>query len=178
MILALQATASPIRVVVVTSSQEIAAPIPLAPVAHFRPNVEMMAATTMIQNGPGAGRPHGPCGGMKAKGLMMANKFRQIFGLPPIEPFHPDHSAFKIMNETDLSNKPAEDHDAVRIMPFIGTPPARPTEERMRGRPHFHHHFHHQKDSFLERVHQALMSLGPWEGRAVAFVLGTSLIDL
>ncbi|KAJ7057627.1 hypothetical protein C8F01DRAFT_320037 [Mycena amicta] len=34
---------------------------------------------------------------------------------------------------------------------------------------------HERRPSFLMRVHFALMSLGAWEGRAVAFVLGPSL---
>jgi hypothetical protein len=47
-------------------------------------------------------------------------------------------------------------------------------------RPHRHghgHRFHHhgEQPSFLMRVHFALMSLGPWEGRAVAFVLGCGI---
>jgi hypothetical protein len=48
-----------------------------------------------------------------------------------------------------------------------------------------HHHGAHRyhKDApFLRRVHRALMMLGPWEGRMVAFVLGTvsvfSAVDL
>jgi len=39
---------------------------------------------------------------------------------------------------------------------------------------HFKGHFHHHQ-SFFSRVHFALMTLGPWEGRAVAFVLGCGL---
>ncbi|KAJ7249713.1 hypothetical protein C8J57DRAFT_1356447 [Mycena rebaudengoi] len=39
-----------------------------------------------------------------------------------------------------------------------------------------HGHFHRfRADSFIMRVHLALMSLGRWEGRAVAFVLGCGL---
>lgn len=147
----------------------------------MRPNVEMMAATTtMIQNGPGAGRHRGPCSSMKAKGLMMANKFRHIFGLPPIEPFHPRPDFHKDIKEhTDIhsSNAPVEQSGEVRILPimptvpFIATPVPASGEDKMHRRPHFRHHFHHQ-DTFLKRVHHALMSLGPWEGRAVAFVIG------
>ncbi|KAG1837821.1 hypothetical protein C8R48DRAFT_680228 [Suillus tomentosus] len=33
------------------------------------------------------------------------------------------------------------------------------------------HHHHHEAGSFLRRVHRAIMALGLWEGRAVAFVL-------
>jgi hypothetical protein len=45
-----------------------------------------------------------------------------------------------------------------------------------------HHEVHkfHKDDQprgpFLHRVHRALMSLGPWEGRIVAFVLGAFLV--
>jgi hypothetical protein len=43
-----------------------------------------------------------------------------------------------------------------------------------------HHHNHHdmkhkKAGSFLRRVHRAIMALGLWEGRAVAFVLGECL---
>ncbi|KAG6841690.1 hypothetical protein H0H93_004197 [Arthromyces matolae] len=31
------------------------------------------------------------------------------------------------------------------------------------------------KSSFVRRLHVALMALGPWEGRAVAFVLGCGI---
>ncbi|KAG1792117.1 uncharacterized protein BJ212DRAFT_1490733 [Suillus subaureus] len=33
------------------------------------------------------------------------------------------------------------------------------------------HHHHHEAGSFLRRVHCAIMALGLWEGRAVAFIL-------
>ncbi|GBE78802.1 hypothetical protein SCP_0116950 [Sparassis crispa] len=33
----------------------------------------------------------------------------------------------------------------------------------------------HRHRSFLRGVHFALMALGPWEGRAVAFVLGCEI---
>ncbi|KAG1820572.1 uncharacterized protein BJ212DRAFT_1553416 [Suillus subaureus] len=33
------------------------------------------------------------------------------------------------------------------------------------------HHHHHKAGSFLRRVHHAIMALGLWEGRAVAFIL-------
>ena len=46
-------------------------------------------------------------------------------------------------------------------------------------RHHGVHNFHENglcKGPFLHRVHRALMSLGPWEGRIVAFVLGANFI--
>jgi hypothetical protein len=55
-------------------------------------------------------------------------------------------------------------------------------ENRVFERPRRPHHFHgghfrhmHHHGSFLRRIHRALMSLGPWEGRAVAFVLGCGI---
>ncbi|KAJ4480879.1 hypothetical protein J3R30DRAFT_3462072 [Lentinula aciculospora] len=48
---------------------------------------------------------------------------------------------------------------------------------------HHHRHHHHKfrsgpfprRTSFMRRLHFSLMTLGPWEGRAVAFVLGCGL---
>ncbi|KAI0311582.1 hypothetical protein OF83DRAFT_1177423 [Amylostereum chailletii] len=44
---------------------------------------------------------------------------------------------------------------------------------------HHHHHgfrpMRHHRGSFTHRIHRALMTLGPWEGRAVAFVLGCGI---
>ena len=50
------------------------------------------------------------------------------------------------------------------------------TESGLPERPMFvvHYPLNHS-GSFLQRVHRALMSLGAWEGRAVAFVLGAPL---
>jgi len=75
-----------------------------------------------------------------------------------------------------------------KILPFIGTPnvvevPPAPVRVVQNSPEHAHgygaHRFHHkhsgERPSFLMRVHLALMSLGPWEGRAVAFVLGCGI---
>lgn len=78
-----------------------------------------------------------------------------------------------------------------KILPFIGTPNVVKIQPGVNGKPdvirvvhnspeHAHgHRFRHmhngERPSFLMRVHIALMSLGPWEGRAVAFVLGCGI---
>jgi len=75
-----------------------------------------------------------------------------------------------------------------KILPFIGTPNVNGNPELVRvvhnSPEHAHgfgaHRFHYkhnngERPSFLVRVHVALMSLGPWEGRAVAFVLGCGI---
>jgi hypothetical protein len=55
----------------------------------------------------------------------------------------------------------------------VGIPPRRP-------HPHHHHHAHmahhgHGGPPFMVRLESALMALGPWEGRAVAFVIGAGI---
>ena len=137
-----------------------------------KPLLETTPFTAVPRPGQSASR-HAGCG-LKNKAVAMSNKFREMLGLPIIAP--PQHW----------------EHDEVPIepLPFIGTPmefkPAGfdgdigprpdgagivhilPMPHHGMGphRPHFHHR------SFLHRVHRALMVLGPWEGRAVAFVLG------
>ncbi|KAI9067515.1 hypothetical protein FKP32DRAFT_1672967 [Trametes sanguinea] len=69
------------------------------------------------------------------------------------------------------------------ILPFIGTP-VRPAFAMAEGEERWGmsapggrngHRFHRHRGSFLRRVHHALVVLGPWEGRAVAFVLGCGI---
>ncbi|KAJ6573548.1 hypothetical protein DFH09DRAFT_1312248 [Mycena vulgaris] len=56
-----------------------------------------------------------------------------------------------------------------------GDPIVRLQNGRLRHNHHLRPHAHHGERSFLMRVHMALMALGPWEGRAVAFVLGCGI---
>ncbi|EKM54754.1 uncharacterized protein PHACADRAFT_258800 [Phanerochaete carnosa HHB-10118-sp] len=187
--LAQYATASPIRVVVVTSKEEISTdtrydqgrPFVAEIVRPFAPLPEV------ITPHPGAGRH--PCSKFKNKALTITNKFREAFGLPLI---HSDSRPNNVDDESD---------GILRTLPFIGIPmepiPVRPDNFRNkndgtfnilpvpfqpgpgvihvapgRGMGHGRHRF---QASFLHRVHRALMVLGPWEGRAVAFVLGCGI---
>jgi len=50
-----------------------------------------------------------------------------------------------------------------------------PDAAMMRHGAHKIHKDDHLRGPFLHRVHHALMSLGPWEGRIVAFVLGCGI---
>ncbi|KEP55435.1 putative transmembrane protein [Rhizoctonia solani 123E] len=91
--------------------------------------------------------PNGGChGGMRVKALQMGNRLRVMLGLAPIIPHL--HEAKKIQTETI----------------------SQPTRYRNH---HVHHHMHEQ--SFMYRLSHALMMLGPWEGRALSFVLGCGL---
>ena len=158
----------------------IAAPI-------FRP----IEAIPISQDGSGNSHRRPFCQSMKEKALQASNTFRQMLGLDPIKPdirVRPAmHHAHHIELESGVSTtgavifkdgKPFKD-GALPVLPFVGTPvrPAfAPEGEEMdnRGRrPVWANRPHHRlHGSFLRRVHHALMSLGPWEGRAVAFVLG------
>jgi hypothetical protein len=167
------ATASPIRVVVVTSQQEVSTNIQydrgrpfIAEVVRPITPSPLMEASHVEQ---GAGR-HQPCSGMKGKAMTLSNKLRQAFGLPLIAPAnHPPVTA------------PTMSTEELKIIPFIGTPVEYKPDMPVHPRPGVLHiapgrgvggHRHHHRMPFLHRVHRALMVLGPWEGRAVAFVLG------
>lgn len=119
------------------------------------------------------------------KAIEISNLFRQILGLPLIQSGHPGDAK-------------------IGIMPFIGTAPTFQVYNGTQPPPHHppphfprpghhgehpkqpghhghHHHPGHHRDHrfgrgpFLARIHRSLMNLGPWEGRAVAFVLGCGI---
>ncbi len=200
-------TASPIRVVVVTSHQSVSSNSDwggLRPILAEAPRPAMAAATTTeIMQHHGAERHF--CASMRDKAIALSNKFRETFGLPIID-MKPHVAA------PSLSPIPApQDMPNLRIVPYVGaanvarpidtTPfpssnapyrgdlhilPIKPTpfpggNAPYRGDLHILPvgkpigHQRRIRGSFLHRVHQALMTLGPWEGRAVAFVLGEYL---
>lgn len=156
-------SASPIRVVVTEISSirlgHAAADVNgNSNIAHFPP-----AIVGNQVDDAGRHKKHRLCrGGMRAKAIAISNAFRKALGLPLIETHAP------VGGEHEVHN------GLVRVMPmsFIGTP-ADDQGEMPQGHHHIHHHQHkHHKGSFMRRIHRALMSLGPWEGRAVAFVIG------
>jgi len=168
------AIASPIRVVVVTSS--------VSSNSHDAtpPNVRLghAAASAAVANADNANIiTPSPCPGklMRDKAISISNAFRKALGLPLIET-QPSPSSV---------NPKGYDHSGIvhiKPLPFIGTPVMPDDEERHVAYPHHahhmkhhNHHHHRNKASFLWRVHHALMALGPWEGRAVAFVLGCGI---
>ncbi|PIL28043.1 hypothetical protein GSI_09894 [Ganoderma sinense ZZ0214-1] len=139
------------------------------------------------------------CQSMRAKALDASNALRQWLGLEPIRVDLPTHRRphfFKPGSaegmEPDMAmtttTKGGKTDHGLPILPFVGTPvrPAFPEGEggwgdRQGRRPMWinrygHGHGHqHLRGSFLHRVHHALITLGPWEGRAVAFVLGCGI---
>ncbi|KAI0355798.1 hypothetical protein OH77DRAFT_1520863 [Trametes cingulata] len=154
-------------------------------------------------SGKGSGRHL--CQSLREKALAASNRFRAIFGLAPIEHDRDTYPLFpvpgshggviQVLPIRPHSYPPGNDpHGPVMsvadgakpvplpaVMPFVGTP-VRPAlvegEEGWAGRHAYLHRMqrmHRHHGSFLRRVHHALMALGPWEGRAVAFVLGCGI---
>ncbi|KIP06995.1 hypothetical protein PHLGIDRAFT_30239 [Phlebiopsis gigantea 11061_1 CR5-6] len=171
------AAASPIRVVVVSSYEEVATNVrfvdgkPVVSEIHrFSGPLPIIPTAPAPQTNQGVGR-HPGCG-LKNKALSVTNKFREMFGLPLIATAPHHHHQHQ-----------HEEH-APMPLPFIGLTPIAPefndvpTQQGAKvvhvGHPMGHRRpqFHR---SFLHRVHRALMVLGPWEGRAVAFVLGCGI---
>jgi len=178
-----QTTAVPIRVVVVTK-QDIAQNgldmnhADLGVASLVRPTT----IVTHIEQ-PGAVRVKHKCGGLAAKAAeksaALAQMFRESFG---------------------FKSNPKE---TLKILPFIGTPVELPhsapniiqlkrpfpilnltegggTSEVQEGRGRYHHDYMHKmsrfhRGNFLRRINHALVSLGTWEGRIVAFVLGCGI---
>ena len=182
-------SAAPLRVVVI-SSNNVERPVdfPGAVVAparfgHAVPEMPRLALGWKPNVGPPPMRANQmqrkrPCMGAKLrqKAVNISNSFRKMFGLPIIEeaPRYGDiHQIKEAINS--FHHKELHGGERVKILPFI------PTEnvngmQRGHGRPHFHHnHQFHQEQDFLVRIQNSIMSLGPWEGRAVAFVLGCGI---
>jgi len=162
-------SASPIRVVVTEISNirlghAVANVDGNSNIAHVFPPAIM---GTQVDDA-GRHKKHRLCrGGMRDKAIAISNAFRKILGLPLIEA----HARPPMDGEKEVHN------GLVRIMPmpFIGTPVDEQGEMQKGPYRHHHHQHKHHKGSFMRRIHHALMSLGPWEGRAVAFVIGCGI---
>jgi len=158
-------SASPIRITVtelssslrfghaVANSNNDNAPV----VAHIiRPGL-----MTDQDNAGRSKKPHRhSCGGsLRNKAIIITNTIRKALGMSLIEE-HP---------RPIVSGKENTD-GLVRILPihFIGTPSEIEIKEH-------HYRMKHHQASFMRRMHHALTALGPWEGRAVAFVLGCGI---
>ncbi|KAJ7576969.1 hypothetical protein C8J56DRAFT_870176 [Mycena floridula] len=164
--------AEPLRVIMVSESQ------------GMQPNHDDPVARIKFSSGPFPSRARKGCAlRLKEKALSLSNAFRQALGLPTIEtaegvPISGTVSFLPVGGPTFVSLGPngmgkTKGGDDVKI---VSLGPG----------PHHHHAQHHphhgahslgriRKERFMTRVHYALMALGPWEGRAVAFVLGCGL---
>jgi len=115
-----------------------------------------------------------PCMGAKLrqKAVNISNSFRKMFGLPLVE----DHAGpLAHAYIPVVPHKETHGGERIQILPFVPTERVNGVQPG-HGRPRFHHnHQFHREQDFLARVQNAIMSLGPWEGRAVAFVLGCGI---
>ncbi|KDQ26373.1 hypothetical protein PLEOSDRAFT_159707 [Pleurotus ostreatus PC15] len=158
--------ATPLRVIMASSHTEVTSGLRFGmPAAHSNANVAQIA-DPMSSIGTEAG-PQDSKGAMRrpchfhSKAIGLYNAFRKILGLPLIE--HAPAAGIQM-------------HGGVlHTLPFIGTPLAADTANGSSAvpltRPDHNPHVHKNGASFMRRLHFALMALGPWEGRAGAFVL-------
>ncbi|KAI9457270.1 hypothetical protein HD554DRAFT_2143127 [Boletus coccyginus] len=155
-------------------------------------NVDRVVRPTVIMIPPLEGKDKGLsrhfCGAsLREKALRLSNAFRHALGMPPIEvdlavpgpgevhilPLgYPSHNVILHSQEEDEEGKPRNHHGDER--------PDHPDDddghEHHRHHGHRGHHGHHKhRKSFLRRIHRAIKALGPWEGRAVSFVLGCGI---
>jgi len=156
----IQVGASPIRVVVVGGN------VP----DNFRFGHAISASNISAPNVNIEDKSHRPCrlGRFRVKALKLSNSFRKAVGLPLIESPH-----------SQLHDLPKPAPGRVTI---FGTPTFVPDgkvahhhHDRPMHRIHKHDRLYFHNGTFMDRLHIALMALGPWEGRAVAFVLGCGI---
>jgi len=131
----------------------------LAPISVTVPNIGAAQAGSL-------GRPsRHHCGKLREKALAISNTFRKALGMPLIK---------------------VDEVKFVKISGIHPTPAHQPPHVHHHGHHHRHHHrpgshgmrMRHQhlmEQPFARRLHFALSSLGPWEGRAVAFVIGCGI---
>lgn len=158
-----------------------------------RPSLVMTTSTEV------KGKHHFCGASLKAKALRMSNAFRHALGLPLIE--MGDHDTFKgeiasnpgpVSGELHIlpipvqasSSEKENSGDVKELLPDGSVLRVYHHHEAESHHHHHeagsHHHNHHdmkhkKAGSFLRRVHRAIMALGLWEGRAVAFVLGCGI---
>lgn len=176
--------AIPLRVTLVSSTNQI------GPAGKFfdsppAPSTRNEDGLYRIQVYPPAEGRRRPCHSMSGTAMDISNRFRKLFGFKQIEAdpavkHHHAHDHAKLVPVESMATMPlpAVSNDGeMHIMPF----PPIPVEylENVSAQPvhrHSHHGHHRFRDaSFVKRLSHALMMLGPWEGRAVAFVLGKRL---
>jgi len=172
--------ATPLRVTIVSSTNQIG---PARKFFDGPPPSPLRSddGVYRIQVAPPTEARRRPCHSKSNTGIEIANRFRKLFGFEPIihhtavehHPVH-DHANFRPFEAVAEGPAFIPNDGLVHIMPF----PPIPMEyvENVSAGPvhrHSHHRYHHLQDiPFMERLAHALAMLTPWEGRALAFVLG------
>jgi len=184
--------ANPLRVVVITSE--------VSPIGHTKASLHTgpIAFIESDSQSHPTSRHRRPCHAgtnLSGKAAQLANAFRKWVGLPakdekentgshaevlplmPIKTFggvvdgppqHPDHG--EKHHEGHHGKHPDGDHGEKHREGHHGK-----HHGEHHGKHHGKHHEKHGRPPFWVRVHHALMALGLWEGRAVAFVLGCGI---
>ena len=181
--------AAPVRIVVVTGGMttpfepsKITAIPPSLPYENMNMHMNAMHAASQADGAHPHFR-HRPGCAMKTKAVEMMNKFRAAVGWPLIDTKSHDHHRgahhHHHMMHNDASS-PTNINDVQAPGKFCAWAYVNPehqvtcfrTKEKMEAAI-LYHKMH--DTSFAQRVMDALLSLGRWEGRAVAFVLGCGL---
>jgi hypothetical protein len=170
------AVANPLRLIVITSAKEVS---PNAGTGLDKPSFHtehLSLINPNSQSEPGSRRRRRPChaaANLGDKAFQLSNSFRKWIGLPVIDKDVKDvvGGDVEVLTLTPIKSFGGVGGAGIKEVQVMPYPPHHP-----------HHHDHHGKfhgkhhdRPFWIRVHHALMSLGPWEGRAVAFVLGCGI---
>jgi len=160
-------------------------------------SVARLARPPVLVNPPPQDKNNGLSGhlcgaSLREKALRLSNAFRHALGMPLIEANlavprpgevlilsvgYPPHDAMlHSQEEEDEDGKPRKHRDDKRPHhPGGGEDHEHRPHHGHHGHRGHHSHGHKHHKSFLGRIHKATKALGPWEGRAVAFVLGCGI---
>ncbi|CAK5274689.1 unnamed protein product [Mycena citricolor] len=168
---ALAVSASPLRVVVVSSSIETVNSGSVGGSHHIQStHIEFKEGAAVVK--------HTPCSAsrFRQKAKSMVATFRLALGFSSKsgdKKLHHHHHHHHKDEKNSHKHKESAALPLISLLSPSGPKPDRvlvfPVDVKMTS------HHAHKEESFLMRVHVALMSLGPWEGRAVAFVLGCGI---
>jgi len=188
----LQVAASPIRIIEISTSRASkVTPFRLGHAAAFATNLDVLNGTAgspsthYSMTVPARAGPTKLSCKMRKQALKMSNWFRQQLGLPAIEPiYHRIHTHG--LGAKVMPHHPRPIHGgAIQILPILGPNTKMSTTGQLQHSkwefvpPHGRHHGQRFRPAtFAGRLHKALMTLGPWEGRAMAFVIGCGIGSL
>jgi len=192
-----QVGAIPVRVIAVSSHQEVS--------TNFREPIAVVNGPTGVKwfmhheehiRPAVNGAPAHHCGGsLRDKAMRLSNKLigypkLEVPGMAHIMGHHEDHDNSGRVTPLPFIGTPVAPHPINAEAEELKAPPAEkvysfgPGSQRpdvgpvrivhMNEQEGGRFRFRHQRP-FLRRLHFALMALGPWEGRAVAFVLGCGI---
>ncbi|PPR04406.1 hypothetical protein CVT26_004231 [Gymnopilus dilepis] len=177
--------ATPIRVVIASAQQDGSEVVENLRFGHAvpisgppPPAVATWKAATTEGAQVGAAPVRKPCRGrmsrMRQKSVEVSNAFRQFLGLPLIDAHpHPHHVAILPVGAPFIHPEGQDPPSVVEYKVIHASNSSIDRPHHRHGK--FPHHQMWKKQPFTERLNHALLHLGRWEGRAVAFVLGCGI---